>query len=239
MAHKWFVQKDDVIHGPYTTDDVHNRLQAGQISPSHLIWGNGQEQWVPLKSWNGVSEAADTGGSSTGSTDSTANASWHYAAGGQSYGPLTRKNLIQALKNLPFLGEVMIWTKGMKEWAPLFEFHDILSEVGINKRQFPRADLEGKAVLKAGGVTLIGNLLSISEGGLGVELMATNLVPGEALTLEMQSPAFRDPITAKVEVRYVGETVLGLKFTQISSEVKGAIIQFIKQSQARFPIKAA
>ena len=93
--------------------------------------------------------------------------------------------------------------------------------------------------MKSSGITLIGNLLSISEGGVGVELMATNLVPGETLTLEMQSPSFRDPVNAKVEVRYVGETMLGLKFTQINVEVRGAIIQYIKHNQARFPIKAA
>jgi hypothetical protein len=42
-----------------------------------------------------------------------------------------------------------------------------------------------------------------------------------------------------VEVRYVGENVLGLKFLNITVETKGAIIQYIKQSQMRVGAKAA
>ena len=41
------------------------------------------------------------------------------------------------------------------------------------------------------------------------------------------------------ECRYISEGFAGIKFTNISMENKGAIIQFVKQGQSRFVLKAA
>ena len=100
----------------------------------------------------------------------------------------------------------------MKEWVPLYEFHDLLTEVGMNKRQFPRAELSGKAVLENGnGTTLIAPLLSISEGGFGVAL-ADGPVAGEVLTVELgKARRSGDPLHAKAELRYHGEGVMGIQ----------------------------
>jgi hypothetical protein len=226
MIWKWFVQKDDAIHGPFTTDDVQNRLEAGQLAGTNLIWGPGLDQWQSLQTW--ARELPNLSAVVAPLPEITTE-SWHYAVSGQSYGPMSRSRLLDSLKRLPSVGDVMVWKKGMKEWVPLYEFHDLLTDVGVNKRQFPRADLDGKVVLKGNGATLVARLLSVSEGGVGVELSESGLVPGEALTMELHSPSFREVINAKVEVRYVGEGYVGLKFTQITFEAKGAVIQFIKQ----------
>jgi hypothetical protein len=132
----------------------------------------------------------------------------------------------------------MLWTKGMKEWAPLFEFHDILSDIGVNKRQFPRADLTGKAILKGDGVTMVAPLVSISEGGFGVQVDNPAL-HGQILTAELHSPVFREVLHVKAEMRYASHGVLGMKFTHISPETKGTIIQFVRQNQIRFALKSA
>ena len=44
---------------------------------------------------------------------------------------------------------------------------------------------------------------------------------------------------AKADVRYIHEGTAGFKFTHLSVETKGAIIQFIRQNQIRFAIKTA
>lgn len=233
MAWKWFVQSGERIEGPFTTENVHDSIRNGQFAMQSLIWGRGVDEWQNLQSWKN----ALTNLGHEENHESVFEA-WHYAVGGQSHGPLSREDLIGQLKELGGAGEVMIWTKGMKEWAPLYEFHDLLNEVGINKRQFPRAELNGKVVLKGQGTTLIAPLLSISEGGFGVQLESSP-VSGEILTVELQSPSFREPLHCKAEVRYIGHGIVGFKFTQINVETKGAIIQFIRQTQIRFTIKAA
>lgn len=232
MSAKWFVQKEDLVDGPLTAEDVKARLAAGQFMAPHLIWGRGLDHWITLKAWNGDPDLAIQS-----ETDS-APAVWHYANGGQSHGPLMRDELIHTLKDVESLGTVMLWTKGMKEWAPLFEFHDVLTEIGVNKRQFPRADLTGKAIMKGDGATLVAPLVSISEGGFGIQ-MDNGVVAGQVMSVELHSPAFREVLHAKAEMRYGGLGAIGMKFTYITPETKGAIIQFVRQSQVRFTLKAA
>lgn len=233
MAWKWFVQKDDLIDGPLSTEDVQSRLQGGHFRAHHLIWSPGQDQWQNIQAWTQA-----LSGLGTTNLAEPERETWHYALNGQSRGPMERATLVAELKALESLAEVMVWTKGMKEWAALFEFHDLLNAIGVNKRQFPRADLAGKAVLKAEGATFIAPLLTVSEGGFGISL-DSGLVAGQVVTVELQSPSFREPLHAKAEVRYISDGVVGMKFTQINVESRGSIIQFIKQNQMRFNIKAA
>lgn len=228
------MQLNDVIEGPMSTEDVQSRLQAGQLSTQNLIWGPGVDHWQNIQAWvNGLS-----GMTMNVEQHDHVPEAWHYAFNGQSRGPMLRDVLVGELKALDTLGDVMVWTKGMKEWAPLFEFHDLLQAVGANKRQFPRADLSGKATMKTAGTTLVAQLLSISEGGFGISL-ESGLVSGESVSVELSSPQFREPLHAKAEVRYIHQGIVGMKFTHVSVETKGAIIQFIKQNQMRFTIKAA
>ena len=233
MASKWFVQKDDLIEGPISSEDVQSRLQAGVLTVQHLIWGKGMNGWQKIAWWQTeLPNLAQLNGSEP------APEMWHYALNGKSYGPFNKAALVEELKNAANVGETMVWTKGMKEWAPIFEFHDLLTAIGVNKRQFPRADLSGRATIKTGDATLVANLLSISEGGCGLAL-EQGLVPGQAFTIELQSPSFRDTLHAKAECRYMSGGVCGVKFTHVNVETKGAIIQFVRQGQTRFVLKAA
>jgi hypothetical protein len=233
MEWKWFVQLGDLIDGPLNTDEVQSRLQNGLLNAQNLIWGPRLDSWHNLQSWSALLPSL-----SQLAPLETQNESWHYAVNGKSHGPLTRGLLVSQLKALESLPEVMVWTKGMQEWAPLFEFHELLAEVGVNQRQFPRAAVSGKCVIKVDGQTLIAPLFSISEGGFGAKL-AGGVVPGQVIGVELQCPAFREALHVRAEVRYLSGGVAGLKFTQISVETRGAIIQFIKQNQVRFNIKAA
>lgn len=177
-------------------------------------------------------------GESTKIVEGPANEMWHFAIGGKSFGPFKRVQLVEELKNVDAVGEVMLWTKGMKEWAHLFEFHEILSAIGVNKRQFPRADLPGQALIKVGSRTLTAPTLTISEGGMGVK-MDSGLEPGQPVMVEIQSPAFKGSIVVKADVRYIFDGVLGLKFTQIHPDAKAAVAQLVRKTTAQFVLKAA
>jgi hypothetical protein len=233
MGLKWFVQREEGVDGPLSTEDVQTRLQTGQFSSQNLIWGRGLPAWQRLEWW-----MRELPRLATAQQIQLEPEHWHFAYKGKSYGPFSKDSLAMELKSLNNLGEVMVWTKGMKEWAPLFEFHEILNAIGVNKRQFPRAELDGKAVIKTVDATLIGRLVAIGEGGCGL-IVEGGLVPGQPVTLELQSSAFREVLSAKAEVRYVSGQVAGMKFTNMSMENKGAIISFVRQSQTRFVIKSA
>src|ERR1035437_6129540 len=120
MAWKWFVLSDERIVGPFTTEDVQSHILSGEFAAQSLIWGPGIEEWQNLKLWkNSLTNLGHEG------NQESIFEAWHYAVGGQSKGPVSREDLIGQLKELGGVGEVMIWTKGMKEWAPLYEFHDL------------------------------------------------------------------------------------------------------------------
>ncbi len=233
MSQKWYVQKsNESVEGPLTSDQVQERLSAGDFNPKNMVWGHGMEHWRPIDWWmthhnqlNNVTEI------------NTAKETWHFAHKGQSFGPYGRAELLDHLKSFGMDGEVMLWTKGMKEWAPLFEFHDILEDLGVGRRQHPRAPVDEVATLTSAEKTFSAPLFSISEGGFGIRIQE-NVEAGQQLTVELSSPAFRQPIHARAEVRYCSSGVAGIRFIQLSSEAKGAIIQYIRQ-QAKFKLKAA
>jgi len=233
MGAKWFVSKNDLVSGPLSTEQVERQLEARALDQSDLIWGQELGDWQTIQTWKSHLPKFNAKVEPQAPSEQ-----WHYAVNGQSFGPFARGHLIRELKSLSQIEQVMIWTKGMKEWAPLFEFHDLLTEVGVNRRQFPRAALTGQAVLKTDGMTLVAQLLSISEGGMAVQLDSA-LVAGQTVTIEIQSPsAFAETLHARAEVRYTANGILGLRFSNVPAESKAAIVQFVR-GQARLVTKAA
>ena len=234
MIRQWFLITDEFTEGPFSTEEIQSRNERGQIAASALIWGRGMSDWRDIRWW--AQELPRL--KKMNEVEAPAPELWHFAVQGKSHGPFKRDALLQELRRAENLSEALLWTKGMKEWAPLFEFHDILSALGLNKREYPRADLHGKAVVKGDGFTLIAPLLTISEGGLGIQL-ESGLVSGQIVSVEIQSPVFREVLNIRAEVRYLSEGVVGLRFQGLNAETKAAILAFVRQTQTRLMPKAA
>lgn len=233
MSGKWFVQADDRVEGPFTADDLKSRVANGSFAGHHLVWSSGMDQWRSVTWWarEGESFNFET------KTEVIAQDIWHYAQNGESHGPFSKENLVDRLRSNPAPADILLWTKGMKEWAPLFEFHDILSQLGVNKRIYPRADIDGQVTIKSETGTIVAPALTISEGGMGVAL-AEGLVSGQQVSLELQCRVFANPLHAKADVRYVVDGIAGLRFTNLSPETKSSIISYVRQSQTRFVLRA-
>ena len=126
----------------------------------------------------------------------------------------------------------------MKAWAPIYEFTDLLDEIGMNKRQFPRSTIDGKVRVKLGTHEIEGQLLMISEGGFGADQLE-NISIGQTLQVELVSDAFYEPIPVKVDVRYITEAgYVGFRFQNLSMENRSAIIQYVRSS-TKTAIRAA
>ncbi|MGE0762519.1 MAG: GYF domain-containing protein [Bdellovibrionales bacterium] len=225
--------RNEDVSGPFSTEEVKNLATQGEFQDRDLIWGRMQVDWKPLGWW--MVELPNLLAKTKEVRDPRL---WHYAVGGSSFGPFSREDLVVKLKETNLNQEVLIWTKGMKAWAPIYEFNDILDSVGLNKRQYPRAEIEGKVSIKVGQQSLDGNLLVISEGGFGADQLS-GLTAGQVVTIEINSDSFYDPIHAKAEVRYVTENgYVGFRFQNINMEARGAIIQYVRSSGRTF-VRAA
>lgn len=228
MAH-WFVDSSGQIEGPFSTEMVQSRLRAGAFQAGDRIWGRAMDEWRTLSWWQmSLNELSQH------ETRIANPEVWHYAFGGATHGPLAWNDMLNNLKgvranSMDQLVQVLVWTKGMKEWASIMEFHEILEAIGVNKRDSARAELNGKAVIKSLGNVYVTPLRHVGEGGFGCDTVP-GLMSGEQVTVELQSDVFKSPVHAKAEVRYVTDRLTGLKFTQVNVEFRSVIVQYVRKS---------
>ncbi len=222
---KWFICNNDIVDGPFTREQVEKLVKDNRYPTDVLVWGKALNVWKPYSWWldhydSILAEAAKA-------TDPR---KWHFAFRGESQGPLNKKDLVEELKKLKGdANDALIWTKGMTNWAPIFEFHDIMDNVGVNRRNFPRAPVSGKIVLHHGDQYIVGELSSISEGGFGARNFAYDLAPGLNLKLEIISDEIGGTIHTSAQVRYLDSETVGFKFTQINREAQSQIISYVKE----------
>src|SRR5262245_33133545 len=103
MVFKWFLYKDENVEGPLTTEDVQDRLQAGKLNASYMIWAKGNETWCSVAQWNPDSVVQEFTQTQVVQKEAPAEA-WHYALNGQSFGPMPRTRLMEELKRVDTLG---------------------------------------------------------------------------------------------------------------------------------------
>jgi hypothetical protein len=238
MAH-WFVDSNTQIEGPYTTEMILSRIHAGQLQPTDQIWGRVLEDWRPISWWQSSLDELSLKAIQISNPEI-----WHYAYDGSTYGPLAWGDLVHNLKSirstsLEQLSAILIWTKGMKDWAPVLEFHEIMEELGVSKREYARAEItSGEATVKSQGNVFRAPLKTVSEGGFGMASVP-GLIAGEMVVVELNSPELRDTIHAKAEVRYVTDRVVGFKFTQVNIESKNQLIHYVKKMGKNLFMKTA
>lgn len=223
----WFVSINEQVRGPFTQDEIKTHLAEGTIPLDSRIWGRGQTDWVIASNWMKAPQAAVID-----PVRAKQEQAWHYAVQGVSKGPMPRAQLVNELRATRQKDEVLVWTKGMKAWSDLFEFHDLLEEIGLNKREHPRAAIDGQVVLKTeDGKAIIGQLKSISPGGLGVGQIIEPLSIGQVVTVEVRSPMLGDTIATKATVQYVTDSAfVGMKFVSVSMESKSRILEYVRTS---------
>lgn len=223
---------DDKVSGPLSHDQVRAQFASGQIKEVCLIWGRSQNSWLPITKW--MKDATTQASTDTSTLSTNSQQMWHYAIDGDSKGPMPRVELVNELKSLHQKSEVLVWTKGMSAWADLFEFHDLLDEIGINRREHPRAKIDGSIVLKFNDKTIIGLLKTISPGGFGAFQLGNNLAIGQVVSAEIKSEQLNSTLSGKAVVQYTSDSgFYGFKFQGLNMEAKAYILEFIKSSKSQ------
>lgn len=221
---RWFLSVEEDVSGPFSTDEVKAKMARG-LPEACLIWGRAQEDWRSLDWWE-----RELPKLMEGNPHHPENRKWHFAHEGQSHGPMSRADLIEGLGKVESFQGVMLWTKGMKGWAPVYEFHDVMDEVGVNRREHPRARIQGSITLQQDELVTIAQLHTVSEGGLGVTGLH-GVSAGQEIQMEIKSPSLTESIHAKAEVRYTTESgYTGFQFIQISTESKAILIDYIRHT---------
>ncbi len=225
---KWFVCQNELVQGPYSTEEIKQKSQSGELGPEHLIWGKPQEEWRTVAWWQeNLTQLLER-------VHVTENEQvWHYLFNEQSHGPMSRQELIEDVSKLEQKAEVFVWTKGMKSWVAIFECLDLMDDAGVSRRKHPRADIQASVIVTLGEQDYIGSLKTVSAAGCGIQGVK-NIKPGQIIDLTLKSEHFHKPINAKAEVRYISDTgFAGLQFVTINMEEKAAIIDYVRESILR------
>lgn len=222
---KWFVTQNESVQGPWSTEQVTNWLNTQLDRQNLFIFRRGLTEWMTPKAFlNGEFDQHEEKNQSY-----EEDVQWHYAHEGTSHGPMPRHELVQQLARLKNNSSAVLWTRGMKAWIPVYEFSDIMDDVGINRRQFPRIPITGTVKIQFEQKTFEGSANTLSENGFGA-VMGMALEAGTLITFDINSPNLNAPLRGRAEVRYVAENLLtGFKFHLLDSTSRSTLVEILKQ----------
>ena len=106
---------------------------------------------------------------------------------------------------------------------------------GPSRRRVPRFRVQAPldvTVLRSGVPdTVPGRSVNVCERGIA-GMLAGELVPGEAVGVEVQLPLVADPLRARALVRYQDKLRCGLEFVGLTAEQRAAIRDWAKEAKA-------
>lgn len=202
-----------------------DRLPDVAEAQEGLIWGRGLTEWVPFNKWKSWIEQQEA---QIETARVRLSRQWRVRIVDEDFGPMAYGDMLDVLKGRESYENIWVWTEGYKEWQNIFGFHKLMDDLGIGRRSHPRVPISGQVDIKSNKGTFSARAMSISEGGMGVAEVG-GLAVGDSVHVSLKNPAFIQPLNASAEVVYIeNESFAGLKFSQISSETKSMIIQYVK-----------
>ena len=228
MGLNWFVYSNDVVSGPFKTEDVEGKIASGIVPSSAFIWWKGQHEWMPVEAWQAqLRQILST------TQSAPVNQVWYLDLGsGSPIGPLTQRELHDHLNRLESLNHVYLWTAGLANWKRVYEFHEVMDRLGISRRENARAPLmasvavtrsnddPGSYVLKAA---------SLSVGGIGLTGQH-DLRKEDQLSILVKCKEFPAGLHLRGTVAYVtANGYIGVRFHKIAAETHAMIFDYVKR----------
>ncbi|WII71024.1 PilZ domain-containing protein [Bdellovibrio sp. 22V] len=219
----WFILSEGQVTGPYSHEEVESRLPN---TKEPQIWGRGQSEWMTPSRWHQALQ--DTTNVATRPAAENQGI-WHVRVEGQQKAPLKYNELISYLKTLTDYSAVDIRPDSNPAWKEVYSVPRVVDDLGISRRSHPRVPMVGTLVCQGPKGEFKCRVISISEGGLGVN-DAQNLQIGERFEATLTSPNLFVTINATCEVVYVGnDGYAGLRFVELGEEFKSSIIEYVNK----------
>jgi hypothetical protein len=161
---------------------------------------------------------------------------WYVSRGQQKFGPFTYFGVIKALQDRSIYDFDYIWTNGMEAWVRIAEHAKFSAEVIRNlmnsehgvtifaTRKHSRIALESEVLVHDNNSVSTGQMFEASEGGSGIIVKNSTLIPGQMLNVHVASTAGLPAFNA------VGE-VVSKKFSKLSRDKRTPVqygIRFVK-----------
>lgn len=219
----WYIFSNDVVSGPFSTENIESGLDQKKWPMQSLIWWKGQRDWVAIEAWR-----KDLKSILDGLKTNVQTTAWYLEYLGTQKGPMNSKELYQFVQANGVIGSCRVWANGMERWMNIFEISELVSYFGLTRRKHPRAPMKGELII-AGVENSVCNIGSISIGGLGITGLEKPDIGSEIL-FTVKSPLLSENIDTSARVVYsdIGGYT-GLEFKGLSKEFEGIINSYVDQ----------
>lgn len=225
----WFFYLNENISGPFTPAEIRTKILAAGENAQCLIWTKGQKQWIPAATWESNYDQI------VSSLPKPAHEveDWHFTYNDRTQGPISQTELVKFLRTLQNIewDAVGIKKTGQEKWSKIFQFSDILEEIGGSRRKHARVPLNGIVVVSKEGVEQIGRCLTVSIGGMGITGVK-DIYISDVVKLTIKCEEFGYPLYVAATVKYVTPEEIGLQFQNLHMEFQARISDYIKKFQA-------
>jgi hypothetical protein len=223
----WFISVNDIITGPFTTEQVRSKLASGLVREKSFIWCKGQNEWIALSAWeNQVTEIVQD------TIDNGKKSIWYIDTGDAPFGPLTKNEMIVSLRAHKKLNNVKVWSVGMENWKSVFDLGEVMESLGISRRKNERAPLMGTVAVTRSNDDPRSYLLrtaSISVGGMGLT-GDHDLRRGDQVMAVIKSAGLPANLHLHGEVSYIMDRgYAGMRFTNVHPETLSIILDYVKR----------
>ncbi|MGE0632227.1 MAG: PilZ domain-containing protein [Pseudobdellovibrionaceae bacterium] len=220
---KWFILTDGQVSGPFTMTEANTKLSSGLNSP--LFWWRGASEWVVADAWRKEAKAQ----AEIQKENLTKERFWRLRNGDEDLEPMNHMKMIEYLKSLKDLSNIMIWTEGYSEWKEVYHIHKIMDELGVSRRAHPRVPIQANVTYDLSHGPATSEAVTISEGGMGLK-NAPGLSIGARVKASLVSSQIPIPVHASIEVLYQEPSgYTGVRFIGLHTEAKSAIIEYVKK----------
>ncbi|MDR2447232.1 MAG: DUF4339 domain-containing protein [Treponema sp.] len=125
---RYYIAVSGYPDGPFTMDELRQKLQSGQIGQRTLVWKEDMPQWAAMNAipefislFTTATPAPDRGAPQTPPQEAPkqpVNVKYHVAVNGLSTGPFTIEDLKQKIQSGQLTRTTQVWKSGMTQWAP-------------------------------------------------------------------------------------------------------------------------
>lgn len=225
MKKIWFLYLNDVVNGPYTTEELKGHIKNQKTSDNINVWWKGQTEWMPLNLWQ------DRLPHLLKSMNFKQEIEWHYrfhVREDEIHGPVSQSELIAFLVKQNDINEISLKSSDSDEWKVVYEIPYILEAVGISRRIHLRAPIIGNVVLKDLYPQSF-KITSIGIGGLGF-WSDLSLRTGQNVKLVIQSHDLSQNVHCQGEVVYQkSDGLTGVRFSHLSMEHLTVVSDHVKK----------
>ncbi len=262
MLKRFFLSRQGSQVGPFTVNEILEKLQRCEHAWNDYIYDEAKEDWMLLLEHPIFSDKYTQGWARVENMNPTAvhpyhEKKWSVQKDGKQFGPFSYLEVIQMLQERTLQDHDMLSLTKVGKWQSVSEFEEFsadkvrhlmatadrhIKEV-FNRRRYPRAHFEGTLIVHDNKTVFRGQSFQISAGGAGLYIPSSGLQPGQTLLLHFHPstdvPAFNAVAAVVSKFENSKQAALqpmplryGVKFTSISQTVKEKIYSYTNRKRA-------